>query len=635
MQKKTTRLTCLFIILSLVIGAISYFRLLDTYELILLDLRFKSRPLQEVNPQIAIIEIADDTLANLGLWPLPRDYHAAVIKILSDCGASTVIFDVFFSEPTKADALLVEATRQADNVYYPYALGLKQKKGGFWRAEEFDAELLTQLAEVAKGIGHANVLTDSDGKRRRIPLFIDYRSQFMPQLSFRAACDYLNIRPEEIKFFPGKYVQLGQVRRIPIDREAATLVNLAGGWKETFKHYSYGDILIDYANRQPEQDLPPKLAELKNKVCFVGLTATGTADLSPSALEPVYPMVGLQANLFNSIVTGNFLRRPGRLANLVILYLFCLATILLSFKTRPLIGILCQLGLLVLFVAAGFLLFLLAGLWIDLFFPIMACLSVYLSTNIFRYIKELHSRELLEKELSIARDIQRSFLPQVPAGVPGTDISVEMDTAHHVGGDLYDFVKFSDGRVGLMVGDVSGKGVPAALFMAQVISQFRNFATSTSSPAETLTKLNQHISRDSKSGLFVTMAYVVYDPARRQISLASAGHLPPLLFRSSQLIEKIEVSEGIPIGLMEEAEFTQSQLNVAQGDMLLLYTDGVTEARDKKGQEITEERVIQALKDKKGLSSHQAIQALKGTIRAFVGSALQHDDITIMALRVV
>jgi len=635
MKKKSIRLTCLFIILSLIIGGVSWFRLIDSYELILLDLRFKSRPLQKINSQIAIIEIADDTLDNLGRWPLPRDYHATLVKVLSDCGARAIIFDLLFSEPTKADALLKEASRRAGNVYYPYALGLKQKKNGFWQAEGFDAELLPQLAAVAKGKGHANVLADSDGKRRRIPLFINYRGQFMPQLSLKAACDYLNINPEEIRIFPGRFAQLGQSLRIPIDQEAAALVNLAGGWKETFQHYSYGNILIDYANREVQQELPPQLAELKDKICFVGLTATGTADLNPSALEPVYPMVGLHANFFNSVVTGNFLRRAGRLTNLVILGLLCLVTILLTFKTKPVIGILYQSGLLILFAAGGWLLFLLAGLWIDLFLPIVVCLSVYLGANIFRYIKELHSRELLEKELSIARNIQRSFLQEVPEGLKGADISVGMDTAHHVGGDLYDFVNFPDGRVGLMVGDVSGKGVPAALFMAQVISLFRNFAGSTSSPSETLAKLNQRISRESKSGLFVTMAYIVYNPVQRQISLASAGHLPPLLLRSSQPIEKIEVSEGIPIGLMEEAEFTQKELNLAQGDVFLMYTDGITEARNKRGKEIAEEQVIQALKDKQGLSSQQAIGVLQGTVRAFVGGAPQHDDITIMALRVI
>ncbi len=623
MPKKSVRLSLVFVAMALIIGAISYFRLLDNYELILLDLRFKTRPIQKINPQIAIVEIGNDTLTNLGQWPLPRDYHATLIKILCECGVKAIIFDVLFSDPTKEDRFLIQATKDAGRVYYPYVA-------------PFDTPLLPALKEVAKGTGFANVLTDSDGKRRRIPLFISYQGKRLSQLSLKAASDYLQIKPEEIKIFPQRFVQLGRFARIPIDEEAATLINRAGGWKDTFKHYSYYDILVTYAQEaSPGKKLPAKLAQLKDKVCFVGLTATGTSDLHATALEPVYPMIGLHANLFNSIVTKSFLRRSPRLVNLAILYLLCLLTIFLTLKTRPVAGILFQLSLLSLFAGVGFLLFLLAGLWIDLFFPIFTCLSVYLGTNIFRYIKEVRSRELLEKELSIARNIQKSFLKELPQELQGLDVAFEMDTARHVGGDLYDFLQLDNGRLGFCVGDVSGKGVPAALFMAQVISQFRHFASTCSTAAETLTRLNQEISRQSKSGLFVTLAYLIYEPAKNEISFASAGHLPPLVFRNSQAIEKIDVSEGIPLGLMEEAEFTQKEVKLNKGEIVLLYTDGITEARDKKGREFGEERIIQAFKDKQGLSSQQAIQVLRDSLSAFVGRTPQHDDITLMALKAI
>ncbi|MBL7085397.1 MAG: serine/threonine-protein phosphatase, partial [Candidatus Omnitrophica bacterium] len=258
---------------------------------------------------------------------------------------------------------------------------------------------------------------------------------------------------------------------------------------------------------------------------------------------------------------------------------------------------------------------------------------VYLSANLFRYVKELRRRELLEKELSIARNIQRSFLKELPQELQGLDVAFEMDTARHVGGDLYDFVQLDNGRLGFCVGDVSGKGVPAALFMAQAISQFRHFASTCSTAAQTLARLNQEITRQSKSGLFVTLAYLIYDPAKDEISLASAGHLPPLVFRNSQSVEKIDVSEGIPLGLMEEAEFTQKEVKLNKGEIVLLYTDGITEARDKKGKEFGEERIIQTFKDTQDLTSQKVIQKLKDSLSAFVGRTPQHDDITLLALK--
>ena len=635
MKKESIRLIFVYSILALLLGAISYLRIFDTYELISLDLRFRARPLQKVDPQIVIVEIGNDTLTNLGQWPLPRDYHASLVKVLSDSGVKAIIFDVLFSEPKQGDRLLAEATKQAGCVYYPYALELDRVSSGSWQAKGIDTPLLPELEKAARGAGFANVLTDVDGKRRRIPLFISYQDRPLPQLTLKAAAGYLGLEPEDIKIFPGRSVQLGKSLPIPIDDQAAALVNLAGGWKDTFEHYSYYDILAAYAESGEGVRMPEFLTRLKGKICFVGLTATGTADLNATALEPVYPMIGLHANLFNSILTKSFLSRLPRTANLALLYLLCLAAVLITLNTKPLPGVLYQLGLVSLFIGAGFLVFIAAGIWIDLFFPVISSIVVYLGANIFRYINELQRRQLLEKELSIARKIQLSFLKQKPPKVSGAEIAVTMDTARHVGGDLYDFVQLPDGRVGLMVGDVSGKGVPAALFMAQVISQFRNFACRySSSPAQTLTELNKEISRGSKSGLFVTMAYLIYNPATRQLNFASGGHLPPFLFRNGKLIEKLDVAEGIPLGLLAEADFAKKEVKLESGDLVLIYTDGITEARNKQGRDFEEEGIIRTLEEEPNLTSQVAIQHLQGAIGAFSRNLPQHDDITIMALNV-
>ncbi|MBN2097081.1 MAG: SpoIIE family protein phosphatase [Candidatus Omnitrophica bacterium] len=637
MLKKSDRLIFVFVILIILSGLISYFRVFDRYELALLDLRFQARLPQKTDPQIAIIEIANDTLKNMHSWPLPRDYHATIIQILSQCGVRAIIFDILLSEPTGDDAILAESVKRAGCVYLPYALRPEQIKDGVWEAQDFDTTLLPELAKVAQGTGHANVLTDIDGKRRRIPLLIKYQDDFLPQLSLRAAQGYLNIPAEKIKFSAGKFVQLGDYCRIPIDNEGSTVVSLSGRWVDTFTHYSYYDLFIDYAQGLLGKSglaLSPRLASLKNKVCFVGLTATGTADISASALEAKYPLIGLHANLFNSIISKNFIRRISPLANLVTLYLLCLLNLLLAFKAKAPLNILYRIGLFLLFVLGGFLLFIFSGIWIDLFCPAVIYLLLYLGINVWRYLKEIRQREILEKELDIARNIQRSFLKDVPKEAKAAELAVAMDTARHVGGDLYDFVQFGDGRVGLLVGDVSGKGVPAALFMAQIISRFRYFAQDYFSPAETLTKLNEDVVRDSTSGLFVTMAYLIYDPAKREITLASAGHLPPLVVRDLQLFEKIEVSEGMPLGLMAEAVFEEKQLKLQPKDLVLLYTDGVTEARNSQGAEFGEERLIQALTGKQGVSSKQAVELLRSQIQAFSVRTPQHDDITIMALLV-
>ena len=235
--KKTLRLgiPCILILSAL---AISYFHLLDNFELGTLDLRFFLRPAKAFSSdKIAIIEIGDDTVAKLGRFPFDRNYHAIIINALSEFGAKAIVFDVLFSSPQEHDAELEEAISQSGRVYLPFAFDIDNaNRSNIITAKGYASECLSGLAAKAKGMGHINVVPDPDGKFRRLPPYIKYDGKLYPNLSFLAACGYLGIDKNDVKLYPGRYMACGKDITIPLDERSEMIINYSGKWGKVFRH---------------------------------------------------------------------------------------------------------------------------------------------------------------------------------------------------------------------------------------------------------------------------------------------------------------------------------------------------------------------------------------------------------------
>lgn len=601
----------------------SYTRLFESFELATLDFRFRIRPVQIQNADVAIIEIANDTLEKIGRWPFKRSWHAAMIDILSAYGAKMIIFDTLFTEPSEDDLSLIESTKKAGNVYYGFSFDITPRpgRGKIIEAEKIDSYLLSDLREYSHGYGFINVTPDRDGKTRKAPLKISFEDKIYPHLALLTASDYLDKDFNKLK--------------IPKYESSYVLINFAGRWKETFKHYSYVDVLKSYSLLTKGEKGPIDLNGFKDKVCFIGLTATGTHDLNPIPLEERYPGLGVHVSLFNTIATQNFLYRLPRIANTSILSILILIILFLSLRPRPFISWLSVTSMIAVLVILGLFLFIYLGIWIDIFYPIIALFIVYLSLTFYKYVSERQKRRLIERELEVARKIQFSFLPERPPDIKDVDISAEMFPAKQVGGDLYDFVELGDGRVGIMIGDVSGKGVPAALYMAKVVSEFRFFSKTGLNTKDALTRLNDELSRESKTNLFVTLTYLIYDPKGHLLTFSSGGHLATMWLRKDETeCRLLEAKEGLPLGLMP-AEFSEESLpSISEGDILVLYTDGVTEAMNRHGEEFGQDRLLEVVQKNRSLDSKNLLFAIKDTVFKFSKATLQHDDITIIVMEV-
>src|SRR3989338_6157685 len=224
--------------------SLSYFRVFELYELQTYDWRCQLRGSRPVSEDIVLIDIADDTLQTIGQWPFGREYHSALINILKEAGAKAVLFDILFVEPSPSDGRVVQSTASAHNVYFPTAFTDPKRTSSGFASENYLAPLLPVYEEAAKGVGFVNIVADIDGKRRRIVPSIQYHDKRYFQFSIRAALDILGIPSEKVWVKPGQFMDLATKLRLPLDDRGYFLINYAGKWVKTFKHYSYVDILI-------------------------------------------------------------------------------------------------------------------------------------------------------------------------------------------------------------------------------------------------------------------------------------------------------------------------------------------------------------------------------------------------------
>ena len=619
---------------ALSILAVSYLRLLDDFELGSLDLRFIFRPKIPVSDEAVIIEIGEDSIRKLGRFPFDRSYHAILIKALSEFGAKDISFDIFFSEPQENDQELADAMRKAGNVYLPFVFDLEAKKHSkIITASAYLARCLDNLSVIAKGTGHINIIPDTDGKFRRVPVYIRSGNALYPYLPILVACDYLGISEKDVKIKPGQFVLMGQYMKIPLDENSNMIINYSGKWGASYKHYSYVDVLQSYFSHLSGKKPSIDPNEFKGKICMVGVTAAGTGDVHPSPFESLYPGVGIHAEIFNSILNKKFVARASREVNLVILTILALLMFLATLKTKPTKGFLVLVAASFVFLLISVLLFNLFGLWIDAVCPVAVILVLYLSVTLYKYVTEWKRRLVLENELEIARKIQESFLPKKIPDIKGVDMSAAMFTARQVGGDLYDILVFPDEKFGVMIGDVSGKGVPASLFMAMTVGTFKSFALSSARPEEVLSSLNSKLISESSSNLFVTVSYAVFDFKDRVVSYANGGHLPVLHLPAGPEEQFLDVKDGAPLGLMEGA-YSAAKTGFNKDDVFIFYTDGITEAMNQRRDMYEKERLTAIAKANRHMTSKQILAAIEKDVRKFEPKSSQHDDITLIVVKI-
>jgi diguanylate cyclase (GGDEF)-like protein len=352
--------------------------LFERLELITLDYRFMLRHPASRPSDIVFIDMGQDSVDLIGRWPWPRAWHATLIKALSDYGPKAISFDVIFSEPQdeKDDAALEEAMRQSGVVYLPVVY-------------EPDISNITSIVEPIpafksqeKGTGHINVVPDIDGVVRRVPYSIDYNGIKTYQFGIKIGCDALGKDPINV----------------PLDDNKQVIINWQGKWGKDFPHYSYIDVIRSYAMIKEGKTPLVDLSVFKNKICMVGLTATGLTDIKPIPIQNAYPAVGINATIIDNVLNDDFLHSVPKKINIAVILLICVIFTLYLSNFRPLVGMFVALSGIICYIAFSIALFNLSGTIVATFYPVLGIFLSYGLASVYTQIMQSFERTRLFKQ---------------------------------------------------------------------------------------------------------------------------------------------------------------------------------------------------------------------------------------------
>ncbi|MCE9598414.1 MAG: SpoIIE family protein phosphatase [Spirochaetia bacterium] len=272
----------------------------------------------------------------------------------------------------------------------------------------------------------------------------------------------------------------------------------------------------------------------------------------------------------------------------------------------------------------------------DLFeLQVLSTVATQLADGLSRIEAKQKELELgqYKKDLETAAQIQINSLPEIPARLAGLQIAYRYEACRDVGGDFYDLIFHSENRISVLIADVAGKGVPAALFMEYSKTLLASHIPRNLDPVTTLSRVNQEIFRKSRTGIFVTTMLVQIETDRKRMRIASAGHNNQILYRTRQKrLEKLR-ARGTPLGIFEDAEYIENVVDFEKDDLLILYTDGITEANNPALEEFGEERLFELVENSNALGPQDFIVKVFESLDQFRGPQEPADDTTIMAIR--
>jgi phosphoserine phosphatase RsbU/P len=257
-----------------------------------------------------------------------------------------------------------------------------------------------------------------------------------------------------------------------------------------------------------------------------------------------------------------------------------------------------------------------------------------LTETVCREIEEGHAQRQSDKlaanEQADAKAIQRALLPAALPSMSGVGLAARWEPALAFGGDCYDALRLTETHLAISIADVCGKGLPAALLMSNLLASLRAFAASERSPRDVVTSVNRALCRQKDLRRFVTLFYALYDSATRVLTYTNAGHNPPLVLRRAGSYERLAIG-GTVTGIFDEGTFEEGRVTLEPGDRLVLYTDGITEARSAGGDEFEDEGLLRTLERCRRLDAQSMVDAVFTDVGTFAGGRLQDDATAVVA----
>lgn len=600
-----------------------------------LDLRFRLRGPKPAHADIVLVTIDDASLEALGEWPWPRHLYAAFLNKISSYKPRRIFFDILFSEYSanrQDDQVFAESIQKAGNVILPFYLDEDRMKPVY---------PLRELAKAAQGLAFVNVTPDSDGRVRRFLPSINIGEQaFYHPAVLMAEIDLLSLRGAPL----GATKQSGfqnQIASAAMQPRNDIFLNFPGPLS-SFRTISFGEV-IRLAGLGEENKLQ---SLFENTLVIIGHTATATTDLRPTPFMTQAPGVLLQASAVHTLLNGKFLSQPPKAIEFFLLVALSVLVFWAGIRLSPRAGLLVCLSCMLCYLVLSVIVFNVNGLILPFVLPQVLMLLSYGFALFIRFLEVRFQNERIQQELHFAAEIQKSFLPQTLPSQKDFTLAASYHFARQVGGDFYDAWDLDGGKIAFCLGDVSGKGMPAALYMAKAISELRGIPKQGKMPGEVLSALNNHLANGNTTGLFVTLFYAVIDLNQSILYYASAGHEPALFCKGVRPlyalkgsdpfigVEILDQAKGIPLGSFEGMEYKTASRSLEPGDALLIFSDGAREMRNPAGKEFGLEALKNSFKEALNEpNADEVVTQLMRKLNSFRGNVDSHDDCTLLLIK--
>ena len=658
-------------------------------------------PRQPKSQPVTVVAIDEKSLAEIGQWPWPRNRLAALLDAIGQAGPAVVGLDMFMPEADQTSparvaanlpreqATLARALARLPNHETHLAAALRRTPSvlgaaGFdfpshsttsglrvtplaiqgedplpWlRNYPYVLASLPELQAAAHGQALLTVSRLDGGVVRRVPLVLAVNQQPVPGLAMemlRVASGSSAVEVE-VGQLGIEAVQVADLR-VPVQENGDVWLHFARSQTSAARYLSAADVLS--GNFDPER--------LNGKLVLLGLTGSGLSDMRSTPLGELVPGVEIQAQLMESLFDGRFILRPWWLKWLETALLLVVGSVMIwaiprtdgrvaaALQKTPRAASWWVIGLNVLIVSVGYLLFYTRGLMFDsasTFIGLSSVLGSLVSSALIEIDQQTRrieaDRQRLREnearvagELAAARRIQLGSLPDAKklfADEKRFSLAALLEPARDVGGDLYDFFMLDERRLCFIIGDVSGKGVPASLFMATTRTLARSIALRMDEGAgAVVSAANRELAWENAEFLFVTLLFGVLDVERGELALVNAGHDGPWRLATDGTVTQITCppeAGGPPLCVLDDHHYTAQTLQLSPGDTLCLVTDGITEAFDAKGQAYGSERLTQVLRAlPPGCPPQEVMRQVRSDVASHTGDTEATDDLTLLVLR--
>ena len=609
-------------------------------------------PRSRATAPAVIVAIDEKALDARGQWPWPRTVVADLMRAIEAARPVAVGVDLLFVEPDRsaagADAALAAALEGGNVVLGLAGLEARDRRFPFpprvapvrlssareLPLRRYDGQLQSRPAIDRAAAGRGLLSADTrDRIVRRVPLIASIGKVMVPALSLemlRVATRSASFRIDD-RGGENVAIRVGALS-VPVQSDGS--FNVYFGRHDPGRFVSADDVLSGKAT--------PEL--LRDKLVLVGVTGLGLLDFQATPLGERIPGVEVHAQILEQVFDGTYLHRPTGASWIEAALLAAVGLVLLAAVPawRPVASALVLLAVLAVLAALGVLGFR-SGLLLDVAGPSLGAVIVFTALLASTLAEADRQRRLLREaqarvagELEAARRIQRGLLPapaKVFAGERRFSLAALLEPARTVGGDFFDCFMLDPHRLFFLVGDVSGKGLGASLFMALSKSLLKSIALrSDGDPAEILRRASAEIARDNGEQLFVTAFAAVLDTRDGRLVIANAGHEPPLVCQPGAAVTRLDDPGGPPLCVLEDFPYRAETIVLTPGGWLCLVTDGVTEAMNERGELYGAERMLAALRGHETDVPAALLDALREDVAKFTAGAEQSDDLTLLCV---